>query len=77
MVDKSNPSGAKMAIKKVSRSWAIFLATLLLPGYALAQSHPEFIPLGRVSAALYKPDAGPSPHIAFLVSHRTANNLKN
>ena len=42
---------------------------------AMAQSHPEYVPLGRVSAALYKPDTGPAPHIAFLVAHRTANNL--
>jgi hypothetical protein len=44
-------------------------------GAILAQSHPEYIPLGRVQAALYKPDSGPAPHIAFLVAHRTANNL--
>jgi hypothetical protein len=44
---------------------------------AFAQSHPEFVPLGRVSAALYKPDSGPAPHVAFLVAHRTANNLAN
>ncbi len=44
---------------------------------ALAQSHPEYVPLGRVSAALYKPDSGPAPHVAFLVAHRTANNLAN
>jgi hypothetical protein len=42
---------------------------------ALAQSHPEYIPLPRVQAALYKPDSGPAPHVAFLVAHRTANNL--
>jgi hypothetical protein len=42
---------------------------------ALAQSHPEYVPLGRVQAALYKPDSGPAPHVAFLVAHRTANNL--
>jgi hypothetical protein len=47
------------------------------PGQGFAQSHPEFVPLGRVSAALYKPDAGPAPHVAFLVAHRTANNLNN
>ncbi len=57
-------------------AWAI-AATLALPTAAFAQSHPEFVPLGRVSAALYKPDSGPAPHIAFLVSHRTANNLNN
>jgi hypothetical protein len=42
---------------------------------ALAQSHPEYVPLPRVQAALYKPDSGPAPHIAFIVAHRTANNL--
>ena len=30
-----------------------------------------------VSAALYMPDAGPAPHIAFLVAHRTGNSLDN
>lgn len=53
---------------------AVSLAALA-SGPALAQSHPEYVPLGRVSAALYKPDSGPAPHIAFLVAHRTANNL--
>ena len=53
------------------------LAALLTASPASAQSRPEFIPLGRVSAALYKPDGGPAPHIAFLVAHRSANNLNN
>ncbi|HEX5278626.1 MAG TPA: hypothetical protein VFW28_00980 [Micropepsaceae bacterium] len=52
-------------------------ASIVVPGVAMAQTHPEFIALGRVSAALYKPDSGPAPHIAFLVSHRTGNNLNN
>jgi hypothetical protein len=55
------------------------LATLMLlvwPGQSFAQSHPEFIP-GRVSMVLYKPDSGPAPHIAFLIAHRTGNNLGN
>src|SRR3954471_20569659 len=56
--------------------FAVAVATTL-PAVAVAQSHPEFIPLGRVAAALYKPDSGPAPHVAFLVSHRTANNLNN
>ena len=43
-------------------------AAAALPATAFAQSHPEFVPLGRVSAALYKPDSGPAPHVAFLVS---------
>jgi hypothetical protein len=53
------------------------LAALLAAPAAWAQSHPEFVPLGRVSAALYRPDDGPAPHIAFLVAHRSANNLNN
>ena len=44
-------------------------------GDTRAQSHPEYISLRPVSAALYMPDEGPAPHIAFLVAHRTANNL--
>src|SRR5258706_12483981 len=57
-------------------AWAI-AATIALPTAAFAQSHPEFVPFGRVSAALYKPDSGPSPHVAFLVSRRPGNNLNN
>jgi len=53
------------------------LAALLTAPAAHAQSHPKFIPLGRVSAALYKPDSGPAPHIGFLVAHRSGNNLNN
>ena len=51
------------------------LAAVLAAPAALAQSHPEYIPLPRMQAALYKPDSGPAPHVAFLVAHRTANNL--
>jgi len=67
-----------MAFARVFKAckWAV-AASMAIPGAALAQSHPEFVPLGRVSAALYRPDSGPAPHIAFLVSHRTANNLNN
>jgi len=42
---------------------------------ANAQSHPEYINLRPVAAALYMPDEGPAPHIAFMVAHRTANNM--
>jgi hypothetical protein len=67
-----------MSLKRIQHAsaWAI-AAMLAFPGFSFAQSHPEFVPLGRVSAALYKPDSGPAPHIAFLVSHRTGNNLNN
>jgi hypothetical protein len=53
------------------------VAAFAAPSAALAQSHPEFVQLGRVSAAVYRPDAGPAPHIAFLIAHRSANNLNN
>src|SRR5258708_35655740 len=67
-----------MAITRILQActWAL-AATVAFPAMAFAQSHPEFVPLGRVSAALYKPDSGPAPHVAFLVSHRTGNNLNN
>ena len=42
-----------------------------------AQSHPEYIRLGQLSAALYKPDSGPAPHVAFVLAHRTANYLNH
>ena len=53
------------------------LAALLTASVASAQSRPEFVQMGRVSGALYKPDNGPAPHIAFLVAHRSANNMNN
>ena len=52
-------------------------ASLFVAGSAFAQSHPEYVPLGRVNAALYKPDIGTPSHIAFLVAHRTGNNMNN
>ncbi|MSP94127.1 MAG: hypothetical protein EXR00_02560 [Alphaproteobacteria bacterium] len=51
------------------------IASLASTGASLAQSHPEYVPLGRIQAALYKPDSGPAPHIAYLIAHRTANQL--
>src|SRR5437879_3756292 len=44
---------------------------------SFAQSHPEYIPLGQLSAALYRPDSGPAPHVAFILAHRTANFLNH
>src|SRR5215470_17080356 len=52
-------------------------AAISAPVLVSAQSHPEFIALGRVSAALYKPDRGAAPHIAFVIGHRTANYLNH
>jgi hypothetical protein len=53
------------------------LASVALTAPAFGQTNPGFVQLGRVSATIYKPDSGPAPHIAFLVSHRSANNLNN
>jgi len=53
------------------------LGAVAVPSAAVAQSHPEFIALGRGSAALYKPDAGPAPHVGFVIGHRTANYLNH
>jgi hypothetical protein len=53
------------------------LAVVALASPALAQTNPAFVQLGRVSATIYKPDSGPAPHIAFLIAHRSANNLNN
>ena len=41
---------------------------------ALAQSNPRFIPLGSGAiGALYVPNSGPPPQIAFLVTHRNSS----
>src|SRR3954471_5957589 len=66
-----------MRLSRYLSACAVTLAALLAASSASAQSHPEYVPLGRVQAALYKPDSGPAPHVAFLVAHRTANNLNN
>ena len=55
----------------------IVAAVVAFSGFCLAQSHPEYVRLGQLSAALYRPDTGPAPHIAFLLAHRTANNLNH
>jgi hypothetical protein len=46
-------------------------------GAGFAQSHPENIRLGQLSAALYRPESGPAPHVAFVLAHRTANYLNH
>jgi len=62
------------------------LATALYVSFALltlvavsgnAQSNPIYVPLGRVKGALYKPDAGPAPHVGVVVTHRTGNYLNH
>jgi len=55
---------------------AAALIQMAAPAASVAQSHPEYIALGRLSAALYRPDTGPA-HVAFLLAHRTANYLNH
>ena len=52
-------------------------ALLTVSTVATAQSRGEYIQFKprQVKGALYKPDTGPSPKIAFLVMHRTSNYL--
>src|SRR5438874_5692126 len=59
--------------------WFVLTTAIAMaaPTVAFAQTHPEFIAWGRMSAALYKPDKGPPPHLAFLIGHRTANYLNH
>ena len=57
-----------------------FLALSSLAGaIAFAQSNPAYIQFtpSAVKGALYKPDAGPAPHVAILLMHRTANFLSH
>jgi len=46
---------------------------------AFAQSNPLYVQFtpGSVKGALYKPDAGPAPHVAVLLIHRTSNFLSH
>ncbi len=54
------------------------LALVLGAHGAAAQSNPQFIAFaGTSKAALYKPDAGPAPHVGILVMHRTSNYLRH
>lgn len=54
----------------------ILLALAAAGGHA--QSHPEYIPFRRgVKGALYRPDAGPAPHVGIILMHRTANFLNH
>src|SRR6201991_2694453 len=43
---------------------------------ASAQSNPRFVSLGGGAVgAVYTPDSGPAPHVAFISVHRTGNNM--
>ena len=46
---------------------------------ASAQSNPAYIQFApnAVKGALYKPDAGPAPHVGILIMHRTSNFMSH
>ena len=58
-----------------------FLGLILLAGapQVIAQSGPLYIQFnpGAVKGALYRPDTGPAPHVAVLLTHRTSNFLSH
>src|ERR1700758_1897646 len=66
-------------MKRVQRLFFLTIVSAAISGPVVssAQSHPEYIALGRISAALYKPDTGPAPHVGFVIGHRTANYLNH
>src|SRR4029077_11477007 len=46
--------------------------------HGLSQTRPEYIPLGGgVKGVLYRPDSNPSPQVAVIIIHRTANYLNH
>jgi hypothetical protein len=59
------------------RITSLTAVAMAVSSVCFAQSHPEYIRLGQLSAALYKPDSGPAPHVAFVLAHRTANYLNH
>jgi hypothetical protein len=61
------------------RIWlALIAAIFALSGPpAAAQSNPAYLRLGLAKGALYKPDAGPAPHVGVIVLHRTSNYLSH
>ena len=60
-------------------SVVLLLSLFVLCADASAQSNPLYVQFtpGSVKGALYKPDAGPAPHVAVLLIHRTANFLSH
>jgi len=55
------------------------VVSLALASNARAQSNPTYVQFSpaAVKGALYKPDAGPAPHVAVLLIHRTSNFLSH
>src|SRR5262245_16634812 len=61
---------------KLAFATAFCLGLSLSPDHASAQSNPRFVSLGGGAVgAVYTPDSGPAPHVAFISVHRTGNNM--
>lgn len=61
----------------MKKLFAALLWVTACTGVAHAQSSPLYVPLGPAKAVLYKPDAGPAPHVGIVVMHRVANYLSH
>jgi len=66
----------KFLARLVSVIWVVLSDPATL---AFAQSDPLYIQFtpAAVKGALYTPDAGPAPHVAILLTHRTSNFLSH
>src|SRR5579864_6580876 len=63
-------------VSVIMRARIAFLS-VLFACLSAAQSDPVYVSFPRtaVKGALYRPDAGPAPHVGVLIMHRTANFL--
>ena len=68
-----------MSITSAIRPLALAVLCAAIAATAIAQTSPLYIQFtpGSVKGALYKPDAGPAPHVAVLLIHRTSNFLSH
>ncbi len=63
----------------MKRAALLSLMWVALAASAFAQTRPLYIQFtpGSVKGALYVPDAGPAPHVAVLLIHRTSNFMSH
>ena len=67
-----------MRIKIISLTLGLGLMLAFTASQTFAQTRPEYIPLGGgVKGVLYRPDSNPSPNVAVIIIHRTANYLQH
>jgi pimeloyl-ACP methyl ester carboxylesterase len=68
---------ANQPISNLQSAVVSVTAFLTIASPLFAQSNPTYVQFSpsTVKGALYKPDSGPTPHVAILIIHRTANVL--